>query len=164
MNTPHLANEFAMDLATIIGVAIAPVFMLTGIASFLNVMTTRLGRTIDRVRILERRIQLKPEELQNTKIISELRLLWRRITLNQWAIGLCTASALFICVLTMSLFGGYVFERNISVLIIGFFCIALLCLIAALGLYLLEIRYATRAFNTGRMIYDPRAKHRDGSQ
>ncbi|MEP0495803.1 MAG: DUF2721 domain-containing protein, partial [Paraglaciecola sp.] len=39
------------DIAEIIQLAVAPVFMLTGIAGFLNVMSGRLGRIVDRARI-----------------------------------------------------------------------------------------------------------------
>ena len=33
--------------------AVAPVFLLTGIGSMMNVLTTRLGRVIDRAREIE---------------------------------------------------------------------------------------------------------------
>ena len=40
------------DLAQIISLAVAPVFLLAGIAGFLNVMSGRLGRIIDRARVV----------------------------------------------------------------------------------------------------------------
>ena len=43
------------DLAQVIQIVVAPIFMLTGIAGFLNVMSGRLGRIVDRARIMERR-------------------------------------------------------------------------------------------------------------
>mgnify|MGYP006114010861 FL=1 len=44
------------DLAQVIQIVVAPIFMLTGIAGFLNVMSGRLGRIVDRARIMERRV------------------------------------------------------------------------------------------------------------
>ncbi len=44
------------DLAQVIQIVVAPVFMLTGIAGFLNVMSGRLGRIVDRARIMELRV------------------------------------------------------------------------------------------------------------
>ena len=41
------------DIAHVIQIAIAPVFLLAGIGAFLNVMTNRLGRVVDRWRSLE---------------------------------------------------------------------------------------------------------------
>lgn len=43
-------------LAEIIQIAVAPVFLLAGIAGFLNVMSGRLGRIVDRGRVLENKI------------------------------------------------------------------------------------------------------------
>ena len=44
------------SLSQLIEFAVAPVFLLTGIAGFLNVMSSRLGRISDRVRVAERQI------------------------------------------------------------------------------------------------------------
>ncbi|MFT4995133.1 MAG: hypothetical protein ACI965_002175, partial [Paraglaciecola sp.] len=69
------------DLAHIIQIVVAPVFMLTGIAGFLNVMSGRLGRIVDRARIMERRVSTikNPDFLATSE--AELKNLWRRITL-----------------------------------------------------------------------------------
>ena len=41
------------DLARVIQLSIAPVFLITGIASLLGVLSGRLARLIDRARVLE---------------------------------------------------------------------------------------------------------------
>jgi hypothetical protein len=94
------------DLAQTIQIVVAPIFMLTGIAGFLNVMSGRLGRIVDRARIMERRVHTikNPEYLQQSE--NELRNLWRRIKLINRSIGLCTASALFVCAVVVFLFLG----------------------------------------------------------
>ena len=44
-------------LARVIQLSVAPVFLLTGIGTMLSVMTNRLGRVIDRARVLEARLE-----------------------------------------------------------------------------------------------------------
>ena len=43
-------------VAEVIQLAVAPVFLLAGIAGLLGVFSTRLARIIDRARVIERRI------------------------------------------------------------------------------------------------------------
>jgi hypothetical protein len=56
--------EFSdVAVAHAIQLAVAPVFLLTGIAAILAVMTNRLGRIIDRARVLEDRLDNASPEL-----------------------------------------------------------------------------------------------------
>ncbi|WP_461517560.1 DUF2721 domain-containing protein [Porticoccus sp.] len=132
------------DLALIIQLAVAPVFLLAGIAGFLNVMSGRLGRIVDRARVIGlRELRLSDPE-QKSICQLELRILWRRAKITNWSIGLCTVAALLVCTLIVSLFVGGFWKLHIGVLIIGFFVLALLLLIAALMLFLKEVQLATR--------------------
>lgn len=55
--------EFSdVAVAHAVQLAVAPVFLLTGISAFLTVMTNRLGRVIDRARILEERLETASPE------------------------------------------------------------------------------------------------------
>ena len=50
--------EFSdVAVAHAVQLAVAPVFLLTGIAAILSVMTNRLGRVIDRARVLEGKLE-----------------------------------------------------------------------------------------------------------
>ena len=56
--------EFSdVAVAHAIELAVAPVFLLTGIAAILAVMMNRLGRIIDRARVLEDRLDNASPEL-----------------------------------------------------------------------------------------------------
>jgi hypothetical protein len=58
------ALEFSdVAVAHTIQLAVAPVFLLSGIAAILAVMTIRLGRIIDRARVLENRLDNASAEL-----------------------------------------------------------------------------------------------------
>jgi hypothetical protein len=142
------------DLAQTIQIVVAPIFMLTGIAGFLNVMSGRLGRIVDRARIIERRVHTikNPDFLEQSE--NELKNLWRRIKLINRSIGLCTASALFVCAVVVFLFLGDFWRFNLSEVIVALFIIALFLLIFALLTFLKEVQLATRNLQIGKGIFD----------
>ena len=138
------------DLALIIQLAVAPVFLLAGIAGFLNVISGRLGRIVDRARVVgQRELRLSDPE-QKAICQQELRFLWRRTKVTNWSIGLCTAAGLLVCVLIVSLFVGGFWQLHIGGLVIGFFVLALVLLIVALMLFLKEVQLATRTLRVAR--------------
>ena len=138
------------DLALIIQLAVAPVFLLAGIAGFLNVMSGRLGRIVDRARVVGLR-ELRLSDPEQKAICSlELKILWRRAKITNWSIGLCTAAALLVCSLIVSLFVGGFWKLHIGILIVGLFVLALLFLIVALMLFLKEVQLATRTLRIAR--------------
>ena len=131
-------------VAHTIQLAVAPVFLLAGIAGILNVVATRLARVVDRVRKLERHIPEAEQALLEQEL-SELAILDRRMSVCHLSIGLCTASALLICMVVMILFlaglMGMNFGASVSLLFIG----ATLCLTLGLLLFLAEVTIATRS-------------------
>nr|WP_218353476.1 DUF2721 domain-containing protein [Alteromonas lipotrueiana] len=149
------------SLAQLIEFAIAPVFLLTGVAGFLGVMSERLGRISDRVRVAERRIQTlaDPELVERSK--QEIILLWERVRATNWAIGFCVASGLMICLVIALLFAGSLLIIDLKLPIVLLFLAAMFFLVFALILFLVEVRMATRAINIVRTIHKPR-KYRPG--
>ncbi len=143
-----------INLANVIQIAVAPVFLLAGIAGFLNVMSGRLGRIVDRARILEKRMFVIKGEEQKKSSQYELRTLWRRIRMINWSIGMCTASALMVCAVVVSLFIGDIWHLQFETLVTGLFVFAMLLLITALILFLREIQLATRTLQLGRESFD----------
>lgn len=77
-----------------IQLAIAPVFLLTGIGAILAVLTTRLGRVIDRARLIERRTAQASSEEHRDLLQAETVALWRRIKIINWAMLLLVAALL----------------------------------------------------------------------
>jgi hypothetical protein len=139
----------ASDIATVIQLAVAPVFLLTGIAGTLNVLSIRMSRIIDRGRVLNDRHYADgtPEfaELDN-----EQRLLARRSRLINRAMALCTLSSLLVCTVIVLLFLDAMFPLRQEKFIASLFIGALLSLIAALLLFLREVGLSLRAFRFGR--------------
>lgn len=142
----------ATDLAMIIQLSVAPVFLLAGIAGFLNVMSGRLGRIVDRARVVEVRESRLNDPRSRTIAHRELVTLWRRINITNWSIGLCTGSGLLVCTLIVSLFVGGFWGLNIGSIIVGLFVLALVLLIIALMFFLKEVQLATRTLRIDKVL------------
>jgi hypothetical protein len=56
------AESQVTAIAHVIQLAVAPVFLLTGVGAVLAVLTQRLARIIDRARVLEERLPVVSEE------------------------------------------------------------------------------------------------------
>ena len=132
------------SIAQSIQLAVAPVFLLTGIGSLLNVLATRLGRITDRARKIEADIGGYPSERRQTAI-AELAVLDRRMAASHWAIALCTCSALLVCVVVGVLFITEVATLRGTYLVPALFVAAMVLLIAGLMLFLYEIQIALRS-------------------
>jgi hypothetical protein len=129
-------------VARVIQLAVAPVFLLTGIGAILAVMTNRLGRIIDRARVLEDRLDRALPELVAT-LRADLRILSRRAKLINRAITLCTTTALLICTVIAMLFlsASLRFDARIPVTIL--FVAAMATFFLGLVWFLREIYLAT---------------------
>jgi uncharacterized protein DUF2721 len=136
------------DIAHSIQLAVAPVFLLSGVGIILTVLTNRLARIIDRGRSLEGALPTATDAVA-TGMNAELRTLSRRAQLIQRAITLSTACALLICVVIVTLFAGVALGRDLSGLIVVLFIAALFAFIGALLAFLLEIRAATAYLRFG---------------
>jgi predicted signal transduction protein with EAL and GGDEF domain len=135
--------EFSdVAVAHAIQLAVAPVFLLTGIAAILTVMTNRLGRVIDRARILEERLERASPEALGT-LRTDLAVLSKRAKLNGRAITLCTATALLVCTVIAVLFLSAFLRFDASIPVALLFIAAMLCFFLGLLLFLREIYLAT---------------------
>ena len=132
------------DLSHLIQLAVGPVFLLAGIAGFLNVMSGRLGRIVDRTRVMELRLASMHAAVPVARVNSELQMLRRRSRLTNLAIGFCTFSGLLVCLLVVTLFAGSYWGLTIGGLIVAFFVLAMLSLIVSLVMFLRETQLATR--------------------
>lgn len=127
-----------------IQLAVAPVFLLAGIGSILNVMAGRLARVTERARVLEREFASYDDEARRLAT-AELRILDVRMTVVNLALSACTAAALFVCVLVALLFVADLADFAIGRPVAWLFVLAMLLLIAGLVLFLWEVRLAMRA-------------------
>lgn len=128
-------------VAHVIQQALTPVFLLGGVGAFLNVITGRLARAVDRFRVLS-----EMEKNQAESYVDEMSILPLRVRLINWSISLCIICALFICVAIVTLFLGAELGLNLSRVISILFIAAILALTGGLLCFLREITLVTGAF------------------
>lgn len=135
-------NGMADDIAHIIQLAVAPVFLIAGIGHLLSVLTSRLGRVVDRTRALEIELSIEQPMETHPRWAKELVLLDRRMAWINRAITLSTLAMLLVCLVIVTLFTGQLLAFDLSVLISVLFILTMGVLIAALGNFLWEIHVA----------------------
>lgn len=129
------------DITHAIQLALAPVFLLTGIAGLLAVMTGRLARIIDRGRQLTEGVSA---QAALAHVQTELRSLERRRHLASAAITACTLSALLVCTVIAALFLEVLLQVALKWLVGLLFTGATLALVVGLAYFLREVHLATQ--------------------
>lgn len=130
------------DIAHAIQLALAPVFLLTGIAGILNVMTGRLARIIDRGRYFEDG-WARLDTAARHSVQAELLNLERRRKLASWSINAGTFAALLVCLVVATLFTEALLNLPLRWLAGVFFIGSTAALIAGLTSFLREVHLAT---------------------
>ncbi|MGZ3198757.1 MAG: DUF2721 domain-containing protein [Croceibacterium sp.] len=127
-----------------IQLALTPVFMLVAIGNIMNILSTRLGRIVDRSRVLQDR---HPETAgpEHDTVVREIRFVDRRIHLIGRAILWLVIASLCVGVTVVLLFVEDLAGINLKPLVSIIFVAALALLIGALLLFLRETREATAA-------------------
>lgn len=129
-------------IAHAIQLAIAPVFLLTGIAALIGVMANRLARIIDRARHFED-VWEKLDEDRRKQAREELAHLEHRRHLASWAINFCTSAALLVCTVIAALFADEFFAADLKWLAGALFVGAMLAVIGGLACFLREVYVST---------------------
>jgi len=126
------------DISHVIQLAIAPVFLLTSVGTIIGVLVARLGRAVDRRRLLAARIpSLEPAMIELAQ--QEISFEMRRIRLIYRAISMAVLSALLVAALISIAFIDAFIAADMRKLIAILFILAMLALVAALAIFLREI-------------------------
>lgn len=147
------------EIAQVIQLAVAPVFLLTGIAGFLSVLSHRLSRVVDRTRNVDRSIHEAGLADHQELLRMEAKVLGQRTQIINWAIRLSVGSALIICVVVMCLFIGDVALFKLGTFIAYLFVAAMILVILSLLLLLFEVSISTRNLQHGieHLLVEPNA-------
>jgi len=136
-----MSQSTLTDVAHVIQLSVAPVFLLTSVGTILGVLSTRLGRIVDRARLLRERVaKLPPDEAAPLR--DELHLLASRRHLVNMAITAGVCAALFVCMLIAVAFIGSVLAVNTSVVVATLFIAAMIAFVVALVVFLREVLMA----------------------
>ena len=137
-------QEAAATVGHNIQLAVAPVFLIAGVAGLLNVMTSRLARVVDRGRTLEAEIAGDPDGEPRTRHIAELAMLDKRMVRINRAIILSTLAILLVCLVVVAIFTGALIHADLSRLIAGLFIATMLALVSGLLSFLGEIAISAK--------------------
>jgi len=131
-------------VAEIVRLAVAPVFLLSGIGAFLNVCASRLSRIVDRSRDIEPRL-LESRGEEHDRWLGELRIIDRRMNLVSWAISLSVISAVLICTVVVLLFGASLSPLPVGTAIAWLFIGSMVTIGAGFAVFLVETRLGSRS-------------------
>ena len=133
----------------VIRLAVAPVFLISGVGIMLTLFTNRLARAIDRARELERNLGNVSEPQRAQELHVSLANLARRGRLLSIAISLGTICALLVSIVIVVLFLGESFNMRISYIVDALFIAAMLSFIGAILCFLREVFIATTTLRIG---------------
>jgi hypothetical protein len=131
-------------VAEIVRLALAPVFLLSGIGAFVNVLASRLSRIVDRTRQVEPK-HLASRRAEHDRWINELKILDRRMSLISWATGLSVTSAVLTCLVVVLLFAANLIRTRMGTEIAWLFMASMMTIGAGFAVFLIETTIAARA-------------------
>ena len=132
------------QLIPVLQTAIGPMILISGVGLLLLSMTNRLGRTIDRARLLAKELPAAGETEQ-AKISAQLQVLWGRARLVRLAIALASMSALAAAILIIVLFFTALWQIETAWLIGALFIICMICLIGSLIVFIHDVNQSLAA-------------------
>jgi hypothetical protein len=126
----------------IIQLALAPIFLIVGIGTLVNVATGRVARVIDRARWFEDLAREQPARIDR-RAKHEIRTLNKRMRLANWSINFLIASALVICFDVILLMVNGLVSTSLDTAILVTFMISILFLTGGLIAFFFEVSLAT---------------------
>src|ERR1700758_2895341 len=140
---PGALNQISsLDLvAHIIQVALTPIFLLSGIATLLNVFSTRLGRVADRVDQINKAME-EADTDECVGLAAQLSHLRRRSLALDAAVLLAALGGAATCASVLTLFVGALRDATVASVLFTTFGLAVMCTIGAIGAFTAEMMMA----------------------
>ncbi len=132
------------DITHVIQLAIAPVFLLAAVGTIITALTNRLGRAVDRRRVVEDRLAnntVRDVDLAH----AELAAVGKRIKAIYIATSLVVLCGLFVCLSISVAFLDTFVPLNLAWMVAVLFVLAMFSLTGALLMMLREIYLAITA-------------------
>lgn len=151
MQLLHSSSDIK-DVSLAIRDAVAPVFLLTGIGSMLGVLVNRLGRSIDRARVIN-----AMSDIQFVDYLTELEIIVKRTCWMRWSVGLFIFAGLCVALSIASVFIGVELGANLPHFVLMAFIAAMISLTIGLLCFLREIILASQEQITTARYYKTKA-------
>jgi len=133
------------DIVVVLQTALAPAFLLVALGGMLGLFAKRLGRIIDRSRLLQDRFA-DTEGSEHQCIVDELQDLQLRIKIVNSAIFWSVVSAIVVCFLIGLLFVMGLTGLNLAGVVAIAFIVAMSVLAIAMIQFLREVRIGIKDF------------------
>jgi hypothetical protein len=137
-------------IAQTIQLALAPVFVLVAIGNILNLLSSRLGRVVDRARHLQDR-HVATEGPDHDEVVAEIRMIDQRIKLITRAIRVMVTCGLVIGATVAVLFLEELIGFSLQRVAAALFLLAVGLLMWALVLFLRETQVAAQQLRIPRI-------------
>ena len=132
----------ALDtIAHIIQVALTPVFLLSGIATLLNVFATRLARVADKVEAVAKALE-DAEDAEKTALHAQLKTLRHRSVSLDVAVILGAIAGAATCGAVLTMFVGALSEQTMASVLFALFGLAVVCALSAIVAFTVEMLLA----------------------
>ena len=135
-----------IDLVPILQVAVGPVILISGVGLLLLSMTNRLGRVIDRSRLLAEAMR-KADAQDRSRFESQLQVLSRRARLVRLAIILAALSVLLAAVLIIALFLAALVRWEIGIFVVSLFVGCMMSLIGSVIVFIADVNLSLSALS-----------------
>jgi hypothetical protein len=129
----------------VIQAAIAPVVLISGVGLLLLTLSGRLGRIVDRTRIVAGERNDAGDDGERSHLEQQLEILGHRARLVRLALALSASSVAVSGLLITLLFLGLLLEWNVTVACAVLFVTALLCLVTAMFVFVRELFHSLTA-------------------
>jgi uncharacterized membrane-anchored protein len=139
-----MSSPTVLDIVPVLEIAIGPVILISGVGMLLLTMTNRLGRTIDRARLLCRDLPEASGE-KHAQDLTQITIIYRRARVLRWAIALSAFSVLLIAALIIILFVSALFDRQDGVLVAVVFIASMVSLFGSMIAFLYDINLSLHA-------------------
>ena len=141
-------------IAQTIQLALAPVFVLVAIGNIMNILSQRLGRVVDRSRVLQQLHGTTSGDAHDA-VVREIRTVDRRIAMISRAILLLVLSGLTIGLCVALLFIEELLAVNLQQAAAAVFMLAIGLLMSALTLFMRETQHATAVLRIPEAYLEP---------
>jgi hypothetical protein len=131
------------DAVHIIQIALTPVFLLSGIATLLNVFSTRFARVADQIDALVKGVD-GGDAPADAMLKYRLAVLRRRSQALDVAVVLAAAGAALTCAAVLALFVGEAGGPAVATMLLTCFGLAIGSTLAAIGAFTVEMLLANR--------------------
>jgi hypothetical protein len=143
MGTVATESSALVSIVHIIQVSLAPVFLLSGVATLLNVFSTRYARVADQVDALAKQIDGADDVTAAALALRLSHLRMRALALDV-AVALAAGSGALTCATVLTLFLGEAGGFAIAAVLYVTFGLAIACTLAAIIAFATEMLMASR--------------------